>query len=495
MRICVFAIFAAGLAAQTELAQKAELAKSYLAGSRFEDAAKLYGELVKALPNNPGLLLNQGMALHMAGKDLQAIPVLQQALKLNPKIPPAQLFLGASYIRTNQPALALAPLENFIATVPEHLEARQMMVDAASALGETSRALPHLEALARIQPDRSAIWYELGRAYESMAFETFQQMEKAFPESGPWFALLADSRSKISQNRAAYFFYRKALAKSPNLRGVHAAIAGIYRRTEHPDWAAQEDDLEAKLGKPNCAAAKTPECEFNAGRWSSVLALAKARPTADGFYWRVRAYDALARQSFGRLGELPASSDAFRFQAESLRDQGKHPESIAAWREALKLEPNHPGLQRELAASLLLAKEYAEAQEITSALLAAEPNAPDLQNLQGDLYLAQQMAAEAVPFLEKAAAANPQALETRASLARALLQSGQPAAALPHVTAALPTDTDGSLHIQLARAYQAAGQTDAAREAMAKYQAIQAKLKEQERVAEDQVQITPPPAK
>lgn len=485
-------LFAVVLAAQNELAQKAELAKSYLASNRFDEAAKIYGELVKAMPGNPGLLLNQGMALHMAGSDAQAIPVLVQALKLNPNIPPAQLFLGASYLRTRQPALAMAPLAKFIATQPDHLEARQMMVDAASTLGRMAEAVPHLEKLASAQPADASLRYELGRAYEGLAFDTFAQMEKAFPESGPWFALLADSRSKTSQNRAAFFFYRKALAKSPGLRGVHAAIADIYRRTEHPDWAASEEVLEAKLGKPNCAV-KTAECEFLAGRFHSALALTKA--SVDGFYWRVRAYTALARQSFERLAQLPPSSHALRFQAESLAAQNKHPEAVAAWKQALALEPNQPDLQRELAAALLAAKEYAEAQTLTSALLAAEPNAPDLHNLQGDLYLAQQMAAEAVPFLERAAKANPNVLEVRASLARALLQAGQPAAALPHATAALPTDADGSLHFQLARAYQAAGQADAAKAAMAKYQAIQAKLKEQQRVVEDEVQITAPPVR
>lgn len=492
IRLAGLIIFTVVLAAQNDLAQKAELAKSYVASNRFDEAARIYGELVKAMPGNPGLLLNHGMALHMAGSDAQAIPVLQQALRLNPNILPAQLFLAASYLHTHQAALALPPLTKFIAAQPDHLEARQMMVDAASSLGRMAEALPHLEKLAVAQPTNPSLWYELGRAYEGRALDTFAQMEKAFPESGPWFALLADSRSKTSQNRAAFFFYRKALAKSPNLRGLHAALADIYRRTEHPDWAVSEDALESKLGKPNCATGvKTPECEFLAGRYTATVRLTKS--TADGFYWRVRTYDALARQSFARLAQLPPSGPAFRLQAESLRDQGQHAEAVAAWKQALALEPNQPGLQRELAASLLAAKAYAEAQTLTSALLAAEPNAPDLQNLQGDLYLAQQMAAEAVPFLERAVQAGPNVLEARASLARALLLAGQPAAALPHATAALPADHDGSLHFQLARAYQAAGQGDAARAAMAKYQAIQTKMKEQQRVVEDQAQITAPP--
>ena len=478
-------------AQQAALAEKAALAKSYLASERFAEAAKIYGELAQALPGNAGLLLNHGMALHLAGEDRAAIAPLQATLKLNPGALPAQLFLGASLLRTGQAAAAITPLEKYAAADPQHREVRQMLVDACSLAGQSARALPHLERLAQLDPERTAVWYELGRAYEALAAETFEKLGKAFPESGPWFALVADSRSKTSQNRAAFLFYRKAIAKAPALRGLHAALAEIYTRTDHADWAATERAAEAKLGKPVCAAVKTAECEFTSGRFASVLAL--ARPTADGHYWRIRAYDMLARQSFARLLELPESPERYRFQAETQRDQGKHAPAIAAWKDALRLAPGHPDFQRELAASLLAAREYLEAQLVTSQLLIAEPQAADLQHLQGDLFLAQQQAEAAIPYLEKAVALDPRLLPARASLARALAQAGRPADALPHATAALPLDSDGSLHFQLARAYQAAGQHDAAQKAMAQYQQIQAKLRASEQAVEKEAQITAPP--
>lgn len=83
-------------------------------------------------------------------------------------------------------------------------------------------------------------------------------------------------------------------------------------------------------------------------------------------------------------------------------------------------------------------------------------------------------------------------LPAQASLARALLQSGRAAEALPHVTAALPLDTDGSLHFQLARAYQSSGQAEAAKAAMAKYQEIQARSRKQDQVLDEELKITPP---
>ena len=129
MRLSLLFLAASLLQAQSSAqAEKANRAKSLLGENKFAEAAALYTELVKAIPGNPGLLLNQGMALHMAGEDSKAIPPLESALKLNPNIPPAMLFLGASYLRTGQPAKAMVLLEKFVSIDPKHAEARQMLV-------------------------------------------------------------------------------------------------------------------------------------------------------------------------------------------------------------------------------------------------------------------------------------------------------------------------------------------------------------------------------
>ena len=458
-------------------AEKANRAKALLAENKFTEAAALYTELVQQLPGNPGLLLNQGMALHMSGADAKAIPPLEAALKLNPNIPPALLFLGASYLRTNQPAKALAPLEKFTTLDPNHLEARQMLVDAANISGQPARAIPHLEKL--------GLYYDLGRAYEALAFDTFAQLEKLYPESGPFFALLADSRSKTSQRRAAFFLYRKALEKVPTLHGIRTSIAEIYRANGNPEWALHEEAAEAKLPTPNCKL-KTPECEFLAGRYTSAVRLSKASNSTMNLYWRTRSYNQLATEAFNNL--KPGTPDSYRYIAETSRDQNRHADAADAWKQALQLAPDQPDFQRELAATYLTLKNYEEAQKLTTQLLAKEPNAADVNHLQGDLFLAQQLPDKAEPFLAKAAKLAPNVLAARASYARALLALGKPKEALPHVTAALPLDTDGSLHIQLARAYQSIGQTEAAKLAMAKYQEIQARSSKQEEIPE----IAPP---
>src|SRR5579884_4373106 len=79
-----------------ELIEKSEQGHELMAAGKFEEAVPIYRQLVKAVPGNPGLLLNLGMALHLAGHSREAIAPLTQALKIDANVLPAYLFLGAS---------------------------------------------------------------------------------------------------------------------------------------------------------------------------------------------------------------------------------------------------------------------------------------------------------------------------------------------------------------------------------------------------------------
>ena len=74
----------------------------------------------------------------------------------------------------------------------------------------------------------------------------------------------------------------------------------------------------------------------------------------------------------------------------------------------------------------------------------------------------------------------------------ALMRLGKNAEAILHLEKSQDLDDDGSLHYQLARAYQAAGQADKSRAAMAKYQEIVKRNEETKTQLERETQIAPP---
>src|SRR2546421_12669329 len=75
-----------------DLAMKSQRAKEFMADGQFAAAGPIYRELNRAVPNNPGLLLNLGMALHMAGDERDSIPQLEAAVKRGPQLAPPWLF-------------------------------------------------------------------------------------------------------------------------------------------------------------------------------------------------------------------------------------------------------------------------------------------------------------------------------------------------------------------------------------------------------------------
>src|SRR5262249_54916884 len=155
--------------------------------------------------------------------------------------------------------------------------------------------------------------------------------------------------------------------------GVHAALAEVYRKTGHPDWAAAEDAKEAALPAADCKA-HAAECEFAAGHDVPLIATPRgATPSTEVLYWQAKAANELALQAFFRLGQMPPSAELHQLKAEIARTQGQYLESVAEWRAALALQPGNPRLKREVAVSLFMAGDYRSALEAAK----AAPRSPE----------------------------------------------------------------------------------------------------------------------
>ena len=67
----VFLGLLAARAQSDDLARKSEAARQLMAEGKFEAAIPVYQELVKALPQETGMLLNLALAQHMAGHEAE----------------------------------------------------------------------------------------------------------------------------------------------------------------------------------------------------------------------------------------------------------------------------------------------------------------------------------------------------------------------------------------------------------------------------------------
>ncbi len=373
-----------------------------MAAGDFGGAAGLYEQLVKQSPGNPGWKLNLGIALHMAGRDKEAIGPLGVAAAAMPQAFPAQALLGTSLLRLGQAGKAVAPLTRAVAMKPNEGQGRRLLAEAYLQSGQPKLAVGQLAALTKLEPGDAGAWYVLGRANEAAAGAAFRELAKQFPESRAFLLVTAEVRRKQQRMKAA---------------------------------AALEEQARGRAAGPVRAEALAKE---------------------------IAAFDEGARKAFTQLGALPDNPQLHKIKAETLRAQEKHKEAVAEWRLALAFDPRDRDTERELAASLYAAGEYLEALNTLERLLVHEPDSEVLWFLKGDCLLQQGKAEEAIGALGRAG----KQLPARASLGRALLAMGRGAEAVPHLEAAVALDTDGALYFQLSRAYAAAGMEEKGRAAL-----------------------------
>lgn len=511
----------------TTLAALAARAKEAMAANRFDEAASLYREILAKMPDEPGILMNLGMALSMSGRPQEAIDPLARALTLRGTLLPAALFLGQSYLQTGRPADAIAPLQKYVAAQPSNLQARQMLASAQLMADRPRDAAAEFRRVSQAAPADPKGWYGLVQAYDALSQEALLALQKT-PDGADYAPLLAaDAFESEGKPELAFAAYKASLEKLPRLRSTQDALARLYTKTGHPDWAKQQtakaqaiplacadargaaaaragvptatatakmtaktkeqsaaaspasSDSAAAGGSPSAgaaagrAAASGAECEFRARRYLAAITVLGTRADAEANYWRTRAYAELASEALGRLTKMPASQELHELRAELYRNQRRHVQSAQELKAALAFAPNDPRLRRELAKSLYFTRDWEGARALLEALLKSAPKDPELEYFYGEVLLQSQQAEAALPHLQTALDADPTMAPVHAALGRALVQLGRFAEAIPHLEPALSQDTDGSIHYQLARAYQGTGQSDRAKPLLERYQALQ----------------------
>ena len=473
---------------QNELAARSQEGSAALRARRFEEAVRIFRELATARPEEAGLHMNLGMALAMAGQEADAIAPLERAVALNPALAPAHLFLGSSYLALGHPDKAVPPLERAVAGGSTSVETRRMLASAYAALGRHAEAAAQLRRVTEAAPKMPAGWYALGHAYNALAQDALASFQNQ-PEDSPWRrVLVADALAADGRLADAFALYREMLAVLPAMTAIRDSIARIYERSGRSDWAAQER-AQAPAG-PKCAGSKAM-CEFRAGRHRAALSAALAGADPESQYWRIRAATALAEAAFKRLDALPDSRERREVRATRAMAERRFADAVTELKVALSFAPGDPALLDDLGSAYYFARDYEPAVSILSGLLKQDPASVRLLTLTGDALAQLQRLDEAIPLLQSAAAAAGGDPTPRSVLGRAYVMKGEFAAAIPLLEPQLAGDRDGSVHVQLARAYQGVGNREKAEPLLKRAQELQERAQARDAASEPQ-RITPP---
>jgi predicted Zn-dependent protease len=356
---------------------------------------------------------------------------------------------------------------------------------------------PHLTAMetvaqlrtaAEAAPHTPGVWYALGQAYNAVkqdALATFGS-----PSDTPWRALLsADALLENDHLAEAFALYRAAAESLPDMAQIHDSIARIYDRSGHPDWAAAERK-RIQVSAEECTR-RLAMCEFRAGRHQSSLEAAMKGSDSESRYWRARAANELALAAFRHLDALPDSPERRSVRATVALAQERYTDAVVDLKAAVNLAPRQPELQFQLASAYYSARDYEAAIATVQRLLESYPNDPRLLNLKAQSLLELQRPDEAIPLLKTLVDRTSGDPRTKLALGRAYFQNRDYKAAIPLLEEQLERDADGSLHVQLARAYSGIGERDKAAPLLTRSEALR-KADEERRAAESQRIITGP---
>ena len=456
---CAFGLLNLNGESTPDVAVQERQAKQAMLAGHYGEAAAIYRQMLAALPGEPSIRFNLGLALYSSGQyreALQQFESIRQAAARNPKF---WFLLGMAYLNIHQPGKAIEPLEHAVALEPKNFDSR---LELADALLESDRLIPAETAFLKLSdeyPNVPKIWEGLCLAELALSRKAFEELARSAPESSFRYGLAALAAAEGGNEKQAFELYNQALAAKPN---------ALWMRRERSQLDASAS------GNPvadNCEYG-TLACEFFRSEYRRVTAESEREATPEALYWRSRAYAELARERMQKLSALPPSAEQHQLLGHLYAQSGRKAEAIVELREAAKLDPGSILVQGQLAKALWTDRQYDQAIPMLERLIASSPENPDWQFELGDALFQTGKPEEAIPHLKAAVALSPQLLAAEARLGEVMLQTGRPADAIPHLERAQAIDTDGSIHFQLATAYRQVGKTDLAARAIAGQKAI-----------------------
>lgn len=221
---------------------------------RQYDQAIAEGERAIALdPNNADSYQWQGNVLNFAGRPGEALRLVEQAMRLNPRYPPFYLFeLGWVYSSTGRYIEAIATLQEFLNRSPSHSPghhllalnyvnqwASQQSADAqtlAQALAATQRglALNDTYSVGHIVLGYIYLWQK----QDELAIAEMERAIALTPTEAWSYAALAEVLSYAGRSEEAQRIVEQALRHKPFIVDTHLAnIGDAYYLAGQPEEA------------------------------------------------------------------------------------------------------------------------------------------------------------------------------------------------------------------------------------------------------------------
>ena len=328
---------------------------------------------------------------------------------------------AAEYLQGNKPELAASEFRDILAIDPNNVDARGNLGAILFFEDAYADAIPQLRAALKLRPTlwktRSLLGISEKRTGDTDAARL--DLEKAFPN-------VTETKVRIQTGMELIEIYSAAgdLAEA-------ATTVNILRKLEPID--------------------------------GSIL------------YTAYRIYSDLAEESLLSLSVVdPNSARMHQAIAHELAKRGDTAGAITNYRDALKLDPQLPGIHFELAemlSTLDTPESSREAEQEYRAALVANPRDEQSECRLGDIAIRTNDLQGATQHYNRALQLRPNDPEANIGLAKVLMSRDQPQKAEPLLQRALRSDpTSAVAHYRLSAVYRQTGRVDDAKHEIEEYQ-------------------------
>ncbi|MGN6826147.1 XrtA/PEP-CTERM system TPR-repeat protein PrsT [Paucibacter sp. M5-1] len=430
-------------------------------------------------PNKPLAPMLRGGVELRRGNQAQARSAFEAALKADPVYFPAASSLTAMDIADKKPELAIKRFEKMLETDPRHVQAQMAIVGLRAQAGaqpgelielltkavkQNPEALAPRAALVRLQLERKENKLALAAAQEGVAalpdspelqellgqvqmatgdsnqaLIAFNKMASLQPTSPQPFMRIAELHMAGKNQAAAAQSYKRALSVRPDFVPAHTALLALeIAAGKISEARAQVRTLQQQ--SPQNPAGYELEGDLEAQQKNWPKAVAAYRSSLDK-----RAQTDLAIKLHRSLLAAGKGGEAATFEAAWRKDRPKdsafifylgdgallrsdHGQALAFYQEVLKLQPDNPAANNNVAWLLKMAKKpgalaYAEKAN------RLRPNQPPFMDTLAEIHADAGQFDKALEVQQQAVKLAPEVHLHRLHLARYYLRAGQKSAA------------------------------------------------------------------
>jgi tetratricopeptide (TPR) repeat protein len=230
----------AAIEAHFSAAQLAQRDKDYAAAEREYEA------VIALAPDFAEVHMNLGLVYQLQDRATDAMTEFRRALKIKPGLAGANFFLGVDYCKLGEGAKAVPYLNAALKAEPNRPDTWLWLATAQEIAGQWQNEVGTLHRALELRPADVDLLYLLGSAYERLGKQEVAHLAKVSPGSSRSEQLLAESYASSKEWPSAVIHFQNALSASPNRAGLHTELGEVLLHAGKANRAIGEFDEELR---------------------------------------------------------------------------------------------------------------------------------------------------------------------------------------------------------------------------------------------------------